>query len=30
VFAGQNHIMEDMAVPLSQLAPLMDYIKDSS
>jgi len=28
VFAGQNHIMEDMAVPLSQLAPLMDYIQD--
>lgn len=28
VFAGQNHIMEDMAVPLSQLAPLMDYIAD--
>ncbi|WP_137626790.1 FAD-binding oxidoreductase [Lactiplantibacillus pingfangensis] len=28
VFAGQNHIMEDMAVPLSQLAPLMDYISD--
>ncbi|ETY75506.1 FAD-binding oxidoreductase [Lactiplantibacillus fabifermentans] len=27
VFAGQNHIMEDMAVPLSQLAPLMDYIQ---
>lgn len=30
VFAGQNHIMEDMAVPLSQLAPLMDYIQDLS
>lgn len=30
VFAGQNHIMEDMAVPLSQLAPLMDYIADLS
>ncbi|ERL65716.1 hypothetical protein L248_2402 [Schleiferilactobacillus shenzhenensis LY-73] len=26
VFAGQNHIMEDMALPLSQLAPMMDYI----
>lgn len=26
VFAGQNHIMEDMAMPLSQLAPMMDYI----
>lgn len=30
VFAGQNHIMEDMAVPLSQLAPLMDYIQELS
>ena len=28
-FAGQNHIMEDMAVP-SQLAPLMDYIQELS
>lgn len=28
VFAGQNHIMEDMAMPLSQLAPMMDYIHD--
>lgn len=28
VFAGQNHIMEDMAMPLSKLAPMMDYIHD--
>lgn len=28
VFAGQNHIMEDMALPLSQLAPMMDYIAE--
>lgn len=28
VFAGQNHIMEDMALPLSQLAPMMDYIQE--
>ncbi|MTV82313.1 FAD-binding oxidoreductase [Secundilactobacillus folii] len=28
VFAGQNHIMEDMAMPLSQLAPMMDYIHE--
>ncbi|MFD1392970.1 FAD-binding oxidoreductase [Lacticaseibacillus jixianensis] len=27
IFTGQNHIMEDMAMPLSQLAPMMDYIK---
>ncbi|WP_159723225.1 FAD-binding oxidoreductase [Enterococcus sp. CSURQ0835] len=27
VFAGQNHIMEDMALPLSKLAPMMDYIQ---
>lgn len=27
VFAGQNHLMEDMAMPLSQLAPMMDYIQ---
>lgn len=27
IFTGKNHIMEDMAVPLSQLAPLMDYIQ---
>lgn len=26
VFRGQNHIMEDMAVPLSKLAELVDYI----
>ncbi|WDF82981.1 FAD-linked oxidase C-terminal domain-containing protein [Lacticaseibacillus pabuli] len=28
VFAGQNHIMEDMAMPLSKLAPMMDYITE--
>jgi len=28
VFAGQNHLMEDMAMPLSQLAPMMDYLQD--
>lgn len=28
VFAGQNHIMEDMAMPLSKLAPMMDYIHE--
>lgn len=28
VFAGQNHIMEDMALPLSKLAPMMDYIQE--
>lgn len=28
VFAGQNHLMEDMALPLSQLAPMMDYIQE--
>lgn len=28
VFADNNSIMEDMAVPLSQLAPLMDYLQD--
>lgn len=28
VFAGQNHIMEDMAMLLSQLAPMMDYIHE--
>jgi glycolate oxidase len=28
VFAGQNHIMEAMALPLSQLAPMMDYIQE--
>lgn len=27
VFAGQNHLMEDMALPLSQLAPMMAYIQ---
>ena len=26
VFAGQSHIMEDMAVPLSKLAQMVDYI----
>ncbi|GAX00574.1 FAD/FMN-containing dehydrogenase [Secundilactobacillus silagei JCM 19001] len=26
IFAGQNHIMEDMAMPLSKLATMMDYI----
>jgi glycolate oxidase len=26
VFKGQNHIMEDMAVPLSKLAEMVDYI----
>jgi FAD/FMN-containing dehydrogenase len=26
VFRGQNHIMEDMAVPLSKLAEMVDYI----
>uniref|UniRef100_UPI002601DB28 FAD-binding oxidoreductase n=1 Tax=Companilactobacillus sp. TaxID=2767905 RepID=UPI002601DB28 len=30
IFTGNQHIMEDMAVPLSQLAPLMDYIQDLS
>ena len=30
IFQGTNHIMEDMAVPLSQLAPLMDYIQELS
>lgn len=30
IFTGQNHIMEDMAMPLSQLAPMMDYIKQVS
>lgn len=28
VFKGQNHVMEDMAVPLSKLAPMMDYIQE--
>ncbi|GAB6093149.1 FAD-binding oxidoreductase [Furfurilactobacillus curtus] len=28
VFAGNNHVMEDMAVPMSQLAPMMDYITE--
>ncbi len=28
IFAGQNHIMEDMAMPLSKLAPMMDYISE--
>lgn len=28
VFAGQNHLMEDMAMPLSKLAPMMDYLQD--
>ncbi|KRM11826.1 FAD-linked oxidase C-terminal domain-containing protein [Paucilactobacillus suebicus] len=28
IFAGQNHIMEDMAMPLSKLAPMMDYIAE--
>lgn len=28
IFEGQNHIMEDMAVPLSQLATLMDYVQE--
>ncbi|MFT8317603.1 MAG: FAD-linked oxidase C-terminal domain-containing protein [Sporolactobacillus sp.] len=27
VFNGQNHLMEDMAMPLSKLAPMMDYIE---
>ncbi|MFX3616916.1 MAG: FAD-binding oxidoreductase [Sporolactobacillus sp.] len=27
VFQGQNHLMEDMAMPLSKLAPMMDYIE---
>lgn len=27
VFAGRNHLMEDMALPLSQLAPMMDYLQ---
>jgi len=30
VFAGRNHLMEDMALPLSQLAPMMDYLQDLS
>lgn len=30
IFTGTNHIMEDMAVPLSKLAPLMDYVQDLS
>lgn len=28
VFAGRNHLMEDMAMPLSKLAPMMDYLQD--
>lgn len=28
IFAGQNHLMEDMAMPLSKLAPMMDYLQD--
>ncbi|KRL93872.1 oxidoreductase [Levilactobacillus hammesii DSM 16381] len=28
VFAGRNHLMEDMAMPLSQLAPMMDYLQE--
>jgi glycolate oxidase len=27
VFANGNHLMEDMALPLSKLAPMMDYIQ---
>lgn len=27
VFEGKNHLMEDMAMPLSKLAPMMDYIE---
>lgn len=27
VFASGNHLMEDMAMPLSKLAPMMDYIQ---
>lgn len=27
VFQGNNHVMEDMAVPLSQLATMMNYIE---
>lgn len=30
VFAGRNHLMEDMALPLSQLAPMMDYLQELS
>lgn len=30
VFAGRNHLMEDMALPLSQLAPMMDYLQGLS
>ncbi|AZZ61013.1 FAD-binding protein [Oenococcus sp. UCMA 16435] len=28
IFADQNHIMEDMAMPLSKLAPMIDYIQE--
>ncbi|WP_125980121.1 FAD-binding oxidoreductase [Loigolactobacillus iwatensis] len=28
VFANGNHVMEDMAVPMSKLAPMMDYISE--
>lgn len=28
VFANGNHIMEDMAVPLSKLAEMMDYVQE--
>lgn len=28
VFAGHNHLMEDMAMPLSKLAPMMDYLQE--
>lgn len=28
VFAGRNHLMEDMAMPLSQPAPMMDYLQE--
>ncbi|WP_341779372.1 FAD-binding oxidoreductase [Levilactobacillus sp. HBUAS70063] len=28
VFAGRNHLMEDMAMPLSKLAPMMDYLQE--
>lgn len=28
VFAGHNHVMEDMAVPMSKLAPMMDYVSE--
>ncbi|WP_204119995.1 FAD-binding oxidoreductase [Levilactobacillus wangkuiensis] len=28
VFSGNNHLMEDMALPLSKLAPMMDFLQD--